>query len=112
MADEFILESRTDQPAVLTGQSTDLHVLTTITPNPQRLGDLHETGPEQALPAHLIVLVDVSASMQEIIRPDPHARVIGHDTSEGVPVDIIQTSVPSRLVVAQGVVRRLIERMK
>ena len=33
--------------------------------------------------------VDVSGSMQEIIRPDPHARVIGHDVAEGQPVTIV-----------------------
>jgi Ca-activated chloride channel family protein len=112
MAEEFLLDCRVDQPAVLAGQGSDVYVLTTINPNPARLGSLHEVGPEQSLPAHLIVLVDVSGSMQEIIRDDPHARVIGHDTSEGQPVSIVQTSVPSRLAVAQGVVKRLIDRMK
>jgi Ca-activated chloride channel family protein len=112
MADEFLLDCRIDQPAVLAGQGADVYVLTTITPNPARLGSLHEVGPDQSLPAHLIVVVDVSGSMQEIIRPDPDARVVGHDTSEGVPVRVVETSVPSRLIVAQGVVHRLIERMK
>src|SRR5947209_19707865 len=108
MAEEFLLECRVDQPAVLAGQGADVYVLSTITPNPGRLGSLHEVGPEQSLPAHLIVVVDVSGSMQEIIRDDPNARVVGHDFAEGVPVRVVETSVPSRLVVAQGVVRRLI----
>src|SRR5438876_9182953 len=112
MAEEFLLECRVDQPAVLAGQGSDVYVLTTITPNPGRLGSLHEVGPEQSLPAHLIVVVDVSGSMHEIIRDDPHARIVGHDISEGQPVALVHTSVPSRLAVAQGVVRRLIDRMK
>jgi Ca-activated chloride channel family protein len=112
MAEEFVLECRVDQPAVLAGQGSDVYVLTTINPNPARLGTLHTVGPEQSLPAHLIVLVDVSGSMQEIIRDDPHARIIGHDTAEGQPVAIVETTVPSRLAVAQGVVKRLIDRMQ
>ena len=112
MADEFLMDCRVDQPAVLAGQGGDVWVLTTISPNPARLGALHEVGPEQALPAHLLVVVDVSGSMQEIIRDDPKARVVGHLISEGQPVHVVETSVPSRLAVAQGVVRRLVERMK
>ena len=112
MPEEFLIDSRVDQPAVLAGQGGDVWVLLTVSPNPARLGELHEIGPEQALPAHLLVVVDVSGSMQEIIRDDPRARVIGHDVKEGQAVDVVQTSVPSRLAVAQAVVRRLIERMK
>jgi hypothetical protein len=112
MAEEFLLDCRVDQPAILAGQGGDVCVLTTITPNPGRLGSLHEVGPEQSLPAHLIVVVDVSGSMHELIRHDPYARVVGHDVSEGQQVALVQSNVPSRLIVAQGVVRRLIERMK
>jgi Ca-activated chloride channel family protein len=111
MADEFFLECRVDQPAVLAGQSADLHVLTTVRPNPAVLGALMEPNPGQALPAHLIVLVDVSGSMQEIIRPDPDARIVGSGTAEGQPIHYVETTVPTRLAVAQGVVRRLVERM-
>jgi Ca-activated chloride channel family protein len=112
MSEEFLLECRVDQPAVLAGQGGDVWVLTTVSPNPGRLGELHEVGPAEALPAHLLVVVDVSGSMQEIIRHDPHARVVGQDYAEGVPVHLVETNVPSRLAVAQGVVRRLVERMK
>ena len=111
VSEEFLLECRVDQPAVLAGQGSDVYVMATINPNPARLGSLHEVGPAQSLPAHIIVLVDVSGSMHEIIRDDPHARIIGYDVAEGQQVAVVQTTVPSRLAVAQGVVRRLIDRM-
>jgi Ca-activated chloride channel family protein len=112
MAEEFLLEWKVDQPAVLADQPADLYVLTTIRPNPSRLGPLLELTPDKALPAHLIVLVDVSGSMQTIIRPDPQARVVGSGLSEGQSVSYVETSVPTRSAVAQGVVRRLVERMR
>jgi Ca-activated chloride channel family protein len=111
MAEEFILESKVDQPAVLAGQAADLFVLLTIKPNPAQLGRIMDSGSDTALPAHLIVVVDVSGSMNTIIREDPNARVVGSGMAEGQTVSYIETTVPTRLVVAQGVVKRLIERM-
>jgi Ca-activated chloride channel family protein len=112
MAEEFILEWKVDQPAVLTGQTADVYVLVTIRPNPGRLGGLLEPGAEQALPAHLIMVVDVSGSMQLLIREDPNARVVGHGVTEGEQVTYVENvTVPTRLAVAQGVVQRLIDRM-
>jgi Ca-activated chloride channel family protein len=111
MAEEFILDWKVDHPALLAGAPADVYVLVTVRPNAAVLGALLEKGPDSPLPAHLIVLVDVSGSMQEIIRPDPHARVVGTASSEGRPVDLVETRVPTRLAVAQEVVRRLIGRM-
>jgi Ca-activated chloride channel family protein len=111
MAEEFILDWKVDQPAVLAGQAADLFALVTIRPNPARLGALMDLGSDKALPAHLILLVDVSGSMQTLIRNDPEARVVGSGTSEGQSIRYVESRVPTRLMVAQSVVKRLIGRM-
>src|SRR5262245_45051476 len=112
MAEEFILDWKVDQPYILADQPADVYTLLTIRPNPAQLGALMDTGSETALPAHLIAVVDVSDSMQQIIRADPNARVVGTGESEGQAVSYVETNVPSRRLVAQGVVRRLIDRLK
>jgi Ca-activated chloride channel family protein len=111
VAEEFLLDWKVDQPAVLVGQSAELYGLVTIRPNPARLGAVLEPDSRTALPAHLIVVADVSGSMQTLIRPDPEARIVGSSSSEGRPVQLVETKVPSRLEVAQSVVRRLIGRL-
>ena len=111
MAEEFLLECRLDQPAVLSGRPADVYSLVTIRPNPVRLGALLESGQAASLPAHLIVLVDVSGSMQTLIEPDNNARVVGQSTVEGVLMSEVEASVPSRRAVAVNVVRHLVERM-
>ncbi len=112
MAEEFLLECRLDQPAVLSGRSADVYSLVTIRPNGVRLGSLLESGQGASLPAHLIVVVDVSGSMNVLIGPDPDARVVGQSTIEGVVMTEVEATVPSRRVVAVNVVRRLVERME
>src|SRR5262245_62065758 len=111
MAEEFILEWKVDQPAVLAGSTADVYALLTIKPNLARLGPLLESGAETALPAHLIVMVDVSGSMNKLIRDDPKARVVSTGMTEGQAVSYVETTVPTRRMVANGVVNRLIERM-
>src|SRR5437879_3135468 len=102
MAEEFILDWKVDQPAVLAGQAADVYVLLTIKPNLARLGPVLESGAETALPAHLIAMVDVSGSMNMLIRNDPNARVVGSSTAEGQAVTCVESTVPSRRVVAHG----------
>jgi hypothetical protein len=112
VADEFLVECKLDQPAVAAGRANDVYSLVTIKPNPAKLGAALESGAAAALPAHLIVVVDVSGSMQTLIEPDPNARVIRQSTIEGQVVTEVETTFPSRLVVAANVVRRMIARME
>lgn len=111
MAEEFLLDCRLDQPSILAGQSADLYSLVTIRPNISKLGALLESAGNAPLPAHLIVIVDVSGSMSTIIEEDPNARIVGTGVSEGNSVTYIETTVPSRLIVAQRVVHRLVDRL-
>jgi von Willebrand factor type A domain len=111
VAEEFLLECRLDQPAVLSGRSADVYSLVTIRPNAARLGSLLESSQSASLPAHLIVLVDVSGSMHTLIEPDNNARIVGQTVVEGVVMTAVEATVPSRRMVALNVVRRLVERM-
>ncbi|HEY0981906.1 VWA domain-containing protein [Schlesneria sp.] len=111
MAEEFLLECRLDQPAVLSGRSADVYSLVTIKPNPVRLGALMESGQGSSLPAHLIVLVDVSGSMLTLIEPDSNTKVVGRSMVEWIMMSEVEATVPSRRAVAVNVVRHLVERM-
>ncbi|MES2790569.1 MAG: vWA domain-containing protein [Planctomycetota bacterium] len=111
MSEEFILECKLDQPAILAGQSTDLYSLVTIRPNISKLGALLESAGDTVLPAHLIVVVDVSGSMATLIEADPNPKVVGHGRVDGQNVTYIDSKLPSRLMVAIKVVQRLMERM-
>lgn len=70
-----------------------------------------ESGQTSSLPAHLIVLVDVSGSMLTLIEPDSNARVVGQSNVEGVLMSEVEATVPSRRAVAVNVVRNLVDRM-
>lgn len=111
MAEEFLLDCKLDQPAVLSGRSADVYSLVTIKPNAARLGPLLESGQGTTLPAHLVVIVDVSGSMHTLIEHDPNAKVIGTSTIEGRTMTEIETEMPSRRMVAVKVVLRLVEKM-
>jgi len=111
MPEEFILQCQLDQPAIQAGQSADLYSLITIRPNISKIGALIESTGNVVLPAHLIVVVDVSGSMQILIEDDPKAKVVGKTHSEAGDVTLVQSAVPSRRAVAQQVVQRLVERM-
>lgn len=112
MAEEFLLECRLDQPAVLSGRSADVYSLVTIKPNMSRLGTLMESGQGANLPAHLIIVVDVSGSMNLLIEDDPNMRIVGSSTVEGRSTTVVESEVPSRRMVAVKVVQRLVERME
>ena len=112
MSEEFQLECRLDQPVVLAGRSTDVYSMVTIRPNPVRLGSILESPQGSSLPAHLIVLVDVSGSMDTLIEADSDARVVGSSHVEGRAMATVESSVPSRKIVAMNVVRSLAERME
>src|SRR5439155_4966327 len=85
----------------------DVHALVTIEPNPTVLASTDPT----VLPAHLIVLVDVSGSMDYLMRHDPNAQKVGEVLTEGKRSQSVKSSVPSRREVACAVVKRLAERM-
>ena len=96
MPDAFTLRCKLDQPCVPTDRPEDVHALVTIEPNPTVLA----SGDHTVLPAHLIVLMDVSGSMDYLMRPDPSAKVVGEVLAEGRRARSVETSVPSRREVA------------
>jgi hypothetical protein len=108
MSEAFFLRWKLDQPFVYQNRSEDLYALVTIEPNPQVLAT-NATHP--TLPAHLIVLVDVSASMDCLIRTDPNAQVLGQILTEGRASRSVVSEVPSRREVACAVVAKLAERL-
>src|SRR5438105_2574828 len=108
MADAFNLRWKLDQPYVFQNKSEDIYTLLTIEPNAQALA---AAPPSPALPTHLIVVVDVSASMDYLMRYDPNAKVLGSVLTEGQSSKSVESSVPSRREVAMMVVQRLFERM-
>ncbi len=108
MPDAFTLRWKLSQPFVYQDRAETLYTLLTIEPNPAVLGSL---GSDTALPTHLIVLVDVSASMDYLMRPDPDARVLGQVLTEGQASRSVHSNVPSRREVACDVTRRLADRL-
>src|SRR5262249_5786933 len=108
MADAFSLRWKIDQPNVLADRSEDIHALVTIEPN---TGPVNTPVSATALPAHLIVLVDVSASMDYLIRPDPRAKVVGKVLTEGRASRSVVSQVPSRREVACAVVEQPASRL-
>jgi hypothetical protein len=108
MSEPFFLKWKLDQPYVHQDRSEDIYALVTIEPNPEVLS---AEAAAPALPAHLIVLVDVSASMDYLIRHDPDAKVLGEVLTEGRASRSVVSNVPSRREVACAVVQRLIERL-
>ncbi len=107
MPDAFTLRWKLDQPYVLADKSEDVHALVTIEPNPTVLASADAT----VLPAHLIVLVDVSGSMDYLMRHDPNAKAVGEVVTEGRKAQSVQSDIPSRREVACDVVRKLAGRM-
>jgi len=107
MPDAFTLRCRLDQPYILHDRSEDVYALVTIEPNPTILAAADHT----VLPAHLIVLVDVSGSMDYLMRHDPNAKAVGEIMTEGRKAQGVQSDVPSRREVACAVVQKLAERM-
>jgi Ca-activated chloride channel family protein len=105
MSQAFTLRWKVDPPFLLQNQSDDVHTLLTIEP-------AHVPGNQvSSLPAHLFVLVDVSASMDYLIRPDPFARILGEVLTEGQASRQVASQVPSRREVACAVVEKLIGRL-
>lgn len=108
MANAFNLRWNLDQPCVFHDRSEDVAVLVTIEPNPSVLSATDALTP---LPAHLLLLVDVSGSMDYLMRYDPDAETLGEGLTEGKRSEQVVSVVPSRREVACSVVSKLAERM-
>jgi Ca-activated chloride channel family protein len=102
MSQAYTLRWKVDQPFLFQNQTEDVYTLLTIEPVNAQLTQ------GAALPAHLIVLVDVSASMDYLIRPDPDAKILGEVLTEGQASRQVASHVPSRREVAGSVVAKLI----
>src|SRR5262249_25144917 len=108
MAAAFSMRWKLDQPYIRAGQSEEVHALVTIEPNTTVLA---AAGAPPTLPAHLFVLVDVSGSMDYLMRHDPGATTRGRQPNVGKDAVPVEPSAPSRREVAALVVRRLIENL-
>jgi hypothetical protein len=104
MPEAFHLRWKLDQPFLHAGRSEEIHALVSIEPNTRVfVGGMGEG----ALPAHLFALVDVSGSMDYLMRHDPKATTVGQQINEGKSAVSVVSEVPSRREVACEVVRRL-----
>jgi hypothetical protein len=106
MGDAFTLRWKLDQPFIHISRPEEIHALLTIEPNTAMLANSQAGG---ALPAHLFVLVDVSGSMDFLMRHDPAATELGPQLTEGHNAVSVQSEVPSRREMACLVVKHMIE---
>jgi hypothetical protein len=112
MSDPFVLRWKLDRPYLEADRSDDVYVLLTIEPNPAALvASAAVTPPPAAIPTHLILLVDVSASMNVLVRHDPKAQKVGDGYTEGKYAYKVVSDVPSRREMAQSVVQKMVERL-
>jgi hypothetical protein len=112
MSDPFVLRWKLDRPCLEAEKSDDVYALVTIEPNPAALAALAApTTPPAALPTHLILLVDVSGSMNVLVRHDPNAQKVGDGYTEGKFAHKVVSEVPSRREMAQSVVQKMVERL-
>lgn len=105
MSAAFIMRYKLDRPYVEQDRPEDVFALLTIEPNPSVLAG---AGPN---PTHLLILVDVSGSMDLLVRFDPDAQQIGERITEGRPAQKVVSKVPSRREMACAVVQKLAERL-
>ena len=106
MSEAFSLHWKLDRPFVEQNRSEDVHALISIEPNAAFVA-----GTGATLPVHIIVLVDVSASMDYLVRFDPGAKKVGEQLTEGRASQKVISSVPSRREMACNVVKKLAERL-
>src|SRR5262245_50622111 len=107
MADAFTLRWKLDRPFLPPNQPEDVHALVMIEPNATALANV----PVAALPVHVILLVDVSGSMDFLMRHDPSAKTVGEGLTEGRASHKVVSNVPSRREMATTVVQKLTERL-
>ena len=106
MAEPFTLHSKVDRPHIESDKAEDVHVLITIEPNQAVLGQAN------SLPVHLVLLMDVSASMDLLVRFDPNAQAVGEEMTEGQHSQQVVSEVPSRREMASSVVARLVQKLQ
>jgi hypothetical protein len=111
MSDPFVLRWKLDRPYLEADKSDDVYALLTIEPNPAALAAAATSPPPAAIPTHLILLVDVSGSMNVLVRHDPKAQKVGDGYTEGKFAHKVVSDVPSRREMAQGVVQKMVERL-
>jgi hypothetical protein len=108
MADPFVLRWKVDRPFIEAGKAEDVYALVTIEPNPSVLGQAGSAN----LPVHTLLLVDVSGSMDFLVRHDPNAQSLGEGVTEGRQAQNVLSDVPSRREMAGTVVQRLAQRLQ
>ncbi len=107
MADAFVLRWKLDRPYLPAEASEDVYVLLTIEPNPAAMA----AASPPPMATHLILLVDVSGSMNVLVRHDPNAQKVGDGYTEGKFAHRVVSDVPSRREMAQSVVQKMVERL-
>ena len=107
MADAFTLKWKLDRPYLDLNTPGDVYALLTIEPNAAVIG----AAPSASIPTHLILLVDVSESMDVLVRRDPNAQRIGAGSAEGKAAQRVVSDVPSRREMAANVVQKMVERL-
>ena len=107
MADAFTLRWKLDRPYLDADTPGEVYALLTVEPSASVVG----TAPAAPIPTHLILLVDVSESMDVLVRRDPNAQKIGAGSAEGRAAQRVVSDVPSRREMAAGVVQKMVERL-
>jgi len=108
MSDAFSLRWKLDRPCLEENTPGDVYALLTIEPNASALA----SAPAGTIPTHLILLVDVSESMDVLVRRDPNAQKVGAASAEGKAAQRVVSDVPSRREMACDVVQKMVERLQ
>ena len=114
MSEAFHLRWKLDRPYLEQDTPGDVYALLTIEPNTSTLGAAPAAGGAPAavsIPTHLILLVDVSESMDVLVRRDPKAMKVGSASAEGKAAQRVVSEVPSRREMACDVVQKMVERL-
>jgi hypothetical protein len=107
MSDAFNLRWKLDRPYLEQNTPGDVYALLTIEPSTAVRG----SAPAATIPTHLILLVDVSESMDVLVRRDPSAQKVGAASAEGKVAQRVVSDVPSRREMACDVVQKMVERL-
>ena len=99
MPEAFTLRCKLDRPYLEHDTPGEVYALLTVEPNASVLG----SAPPAAIPSHLILLVDVSESMDVLVRRDPNAQKVGAASAEGKAAHRVVSEVPSRREMAGDV---------
>src|SRR5262249_2418826 len=108
MSEAFTLRWKLDRPYFEANTPGDVYTLLTIEPSPTALA---VPGAAAPIPTHLILLVDVSESMDVLVRRDPNAQKVGAGSAEGKAAQRVVSDVPSRREMACDVVQKMVERL-